>query len=168
MNRHLHYAEFVFSSLARSTNLFIFSLSYIFPLCSAGTAKYTGQQFLCLSYISTKFRLLAGTRWSVCSQNLIKFYESHFLVQILVCAYTIWKYDQKSNSCIIPNRSPFHLIVPNLVQFCVSLRYNKDNNTTNRRHLIGEDQGVAKIGKLFERNLISSHCSTKQRHNDQS
>ena len=55
-----------FNSLARSRNLFFFSLSFRFIPWSAGTAKSTILQILFLFLIIMRSGLLAGIRWSVC------------------------------------------------------------------------------------------------------
>ena len=56
-----------FSSLARFKYLYIFSLSFIFTLWSAETAKYTWLPVLIFLLINTFFLsgLLIGVRWSV-------------------------------------------------------------------------------------------------------
>ena len=74
-----------FNSLVKSRYLSFFSLSFRFILWSAGTAKSTILQILFLLLIIMRFGLLAGIRWSVC----IGVYASHFLGQVLCCAYTI-------------------------------------------------------------------------------
>ena len=55
-----------FNSLARSTYLSFFSLSFTFILWSAGTAKSTILQILFFLLIIIRSGLLARIRWSVC------------------------------------------------------------------------------------------------------
>ena len=55
-----------FNSLARSSYLSFFSLSFRFILWSAGTAKPTILQILFLLLIIMRSGLLAGIMWSVC------------------------------------------------------------------------------------------------------
>ena len=88
----------LFNSLARSRCLAFFPLSFDFTLWSAGTAKFTIQQVLQLSFfffllIITKSSRLAAIRWSVSPG------------QILFCVYTIYLYGEISVSRTIPSGS---------------------------------------------------------------
>ena len=79
-----------FSSLARSSYLSLFSLPFNFTLWSVRTAKSTIREVLFFLLTITRSGLLAEIKWSVCiskSQRIIC--ASHFLGQILGCAYTI-------------------------------------------------------------------------------
>ena len=77
-----------FNSLARLRYLSFFSHSFSFNLWSAGTAKST------ILLIIIRSGLLAEIRWSVCMTKSIRVYASHFLGQVLGCAYTICWYGQ--------------------------------------------------------------------------
>ena len=59
------------SSLARSKYLSIFSFSFIFPLCSYETAKYTKSQGLFLLLINMRFRLPAWINRISKSQRIL-------------------------------------------------------------------------------------------------
>ena len=95
------------NSLARSRYLSFFPHSFRLILWSTGTAKSTILQILFLLLIITRSDLLAGIRWSVCmSHSPIGIYASHFLGQVLGCAYTICLYGRIEISCTFPSGSP--------------------------------------------------------------
>ena len=78
------------SSLARSRYLSFFSISFCFILWSAGTAKSTILQvlfFFCL--LSLSLVSWPGLGDPFVYQSPIGVYASHFLGQMLGCAYTI-------------------------------------------------------------------------------
>ena len=80
----------IFSSLARSRYLSFFSLSFCFILWSAGTAKSTILQvlfFFCWLLLSLVSRPGLGDPFVY--QSPIGVYASHFLGQVLGCAFTI-------------------------------------------------------------------------------
>ena len=90
--------SFLFSSPKRFWYLSLFSLSFSFTLWLAGTAKSSIRQALFFFFLLTisKSGRLAEISWSVW-----EFWASHFLGQILGCAYTIRSYNQISVSCTI-------------------------------------------------------------------
>ena len=80
-----------FSSLARSRYLSFFSLSFCFILWSTGTAKST---ILHVLFFFCCWLLLSLVSWPGLGdpfvyQSPIGVYASHFLGQVLGCAYTI-------------------------------------------------------------------------------
>ena len=80
------------SSIVKSRYLSLFPL-FSFTLWSAGTES---PQFGRFSFFVVDYHRsdrLAEIRWSVCISNLQRC-ASHFLRQILGCAYTIYAYDQ--------------------------------------------------------------------------
>ena len=89
------------SSLARSRYFSMLSLSFIFTLWSAVTAKFTRYQeiFFLVSW--------PGFGDLFASQSPRDFHASHFLAQILVCPYTFCQHGQFLISCTILRRSPF-------------------------------------------------------------
>ena len=80
-----------FSSLARLRYLSFFSLSFSFILWSAGTAKSTILQVLSFFFCWLLLSLVSwpGLGDPFVYQSPIGVYVSHFLGQVLGCAYTI-------------------------------------------------------------------------------
>ena len=78
-----------FSSLARSRYLSFFSLSFCFILWSAGTAKSTILQVLIFCWLLLSLVSWPGLGDPFVYQSPIGVYASHFLGQVLGCAYTI-------------------------------------------------------------------------------
>ena len=84
---------------------------FIISLQSAGTVKFTFLEYRNL--VSSSGNLFA-------SQNPREFYESHFLEEILVCAYIIYQSCQISFSYTIPSWSTFP---PNHAFSCILFFY---------------------------------------------
>ena len=92
--------DFFFSSLGRSKYLYLFSLSFISPLWSFGTAKPTIRQVLFfLLLIITRSCRLTETRWLVCISNPREFCASHSSGRTLSCVYTTCLYCQIKIFC---------------------------------------------------------------------
>ena len=95
-----------FNSLARSRYLSFFSLSFRFILWSAGTAKSTILQILFFFFFFCW--LLSGlVFWPGLGDPFVYYspigvYVSHFLGQVLGCAYTICLYGRIEISCTFP------------------------------------------------------------------
>ena len=102
--------------------IYLFFFSFIFILWSAGTRKSIGWRDL--FFLFCFFLLILGlVSWVgladlFISQNLKECYGSHFLGQILTCAYTICQHSQVLVSCTIPTGSPFPQI------FCTKLLHS--------------------------------------------
>ena len=96
----------VFSSLARSRYLSLFSPSFNFTLWSAGTAKSMIRQVFLMTI--TRSGHLAEFRRSFVYQNPREACASRSPGQILGCAYTTCSRSQISISCTVPSgsRSP--------------------------------------------------------------
>ena len=112
----------------------LFSLSFIFTLWSAGTAKFTIRQLLFFCWLSLSLVVWPKLGNSLSSQNPREFSAFHSLGQILGCAYIICSYGQISISCTTPTTSPpcrvfnsfcfnllfVHLIINRFVSFITS------------------------------------------------
>ena len=81
-----------FNSLARSSYLSFFSLSFSFTLWSAGTAKSPIRQVLFFCFFLFFFVVWPRLDNPFVPQNLHEFCASHFLGQILGWAYTSCSY----------------------------------------------------------------------------
>ena len=88
---------------------FFFSLSFIFTLWCAETAKFTNCRILFL-VMKFKFGPLAGIRWSVLYFKVI------FLWPVLVCAFTLCQLYQILVSCTVLSRS---LLPPSHALSCI-------------------------------------------------
>ena len=101
---------FIFSSLARSWYLSLFSLSFSFTLWSAKTAKITLKYFLffyvfCFCWLSLSLVIGPKLDDPFVYQKPKEFCASHFLERILDCAYTTCSYSQILNFWTIPRGS---------------------------------------------------------------